>query len=572
MAEAIFSVYPITKGILQQLEQATGVAFAAPTSFGELKREPVLRILRILRRVRSDAAWIAVSDHNYQPYLPLLLILGALTGTRRLKVVDFSGKVYETNRWRVFLREPLHLAIGSVKGFLALGNAYRAARALLSEPRIPCAPISENPRVAYLKTNLWFGVQAGGSIGHVAGVANGFSRLGSKVDMYAVEDLPMLEPSINHVRIRGTGVVGLPLDVGRFSFQQLFVEQATELMSAHRPDLIYQRNCLANFAGVVLSRQFQLPLVIEYNGSEVWISEHWGLPLKFASVLRQVEEINLRHAHLVVVVSEVLRQELLDRGIPEECIVLYPNCVEPTTFDPNNFTSRDSQDLRKQWGISPQAVLCTFLGTFGQWHGVEVLAEAIRKLVDTQRDWLVNRRVHFMLVGDGPLMPKVRALIDPSASRFVTLTGLVQQDQAPRYLAASDILLSPHVANADGSRFFGSPTKLFEYMAMGKGIVASDLEQIGHVLQPALRAGELPDAAPQAGDRALAVLTKPGDVDELIGGIRFMVEREDWRVSLGKNARRQVLSKYTWRHHVEAILAKLMEISRADTSSFPAPN
>ena len=41
------------------------------------------------------------------------------------------------------------------------------------------------------------------------------------------------------------------------------------------------------------------------------------------------------------------------------------------------------------------------------------------------------------------------------------------------------------------SRFFGSPTKIFEYMAMGGGIVASDLEQIGEVLSPALRVADL---------------------------------------------------------------------------------
>ena len=50
-------------------------------------------------------------------------------------------------------------------------------------------------------------------------------------------------------------------------------------------------------------------------------------------------------------------------------------------------------------------------------------------------------------------------------------------------LAACDVLASPHMGNPDGTRFFGSPTKLFEYMAMGRAIVASDLEQIGEVLE-----------------------------------------------------------------------------------------
>src|SRR5262249_20885353 len=147
-----------------------------------------------------------------------------------------------------------------------------------------------------------------------------------------------------------------------------------------------------------------------------------------------------------------------------------------------------------------------FIGTFGQWHGADVLAEAIRRLVVEQSDWLERVNVHFVLVGDGLKMPIVReTLRDRRCSRFVTLTGRLPRSVAPAYLGASDGLGSPHVANADGSRFFGSPTKLFEYMAMGKAIVASDLDQIGEVLSHSVRASDLPAGDLDSSDRRVAI-------------------------------------------------------------------
>ena len=91
------------------------------------------------------------------------------------------------------------------------------------------------------------------------------------------------------------------------------------------------------------------------------------------------------------------------------------------------------------------------------WHGVTVLADAIRELVRRDEPWLRQWKIHFLIVGDGQLMSRVREILaDPGVARFVTLTGLVEQRDAAGYLAASDVLLSPHVPNADGSPFFGS--------------------------------------------------------------------------------------------------------------------
>ena len=61
--------------------------------------------------------------------------------------------------------------------------------------------------------------------------------------------------------------------------------------------------------------------------------------------------------------------------------------------------------------------------------------------------------------------------------RQVVDVGRTEQREGARLLRAADIFVSPHSSHMRDTPFFGSPTKLFEYMALGGGIVASDLEQ-----------------------------------------------------------------------------------------------
>jgi glycosyltransferase involved in cell wall biosynthesis len=114
----------------------------------------------------------------------------------------------------------------------------------------------------------------------------------------------------------------------------------------------------------------------------------------------------------------------------------------------------------------------------------------------------------------------------------------VGHDRVPKLLDACDILVAPHVPLADGSEFFGSPTKVFEYMAMGKGIVASRLGQIGEVLV----------------DRETALLVEPGNVDELTAAMVEMVRSDSLRVSLGVRARKVAELEHTWIHNARRVL------------------
>jgi glycosyltransferase involved in cell wall biosynthesis len=126
----------------------------------------------------------------------------------------------------------------------------------------------------------------------------------------------------------------------------------------------------------------------------------------------------------------------------------------------------------------------------------------------------------------------------------VTFTGIVPQDQAPKYLMCSDIFLSPHVPNADGTPFFGSPTKLFEYMALGKGIIASDMDQLGEILT----------------NEETALLVPPADDAALAHAIERLCTDRELSDRLGKAARELALREYTWEAHVKRIIDRLYSL------------
>jgi glycosyltransferase involved in cell wall biosynthesis len=554
------TIYPLSRPFLERVEQTVG-----PVRVGalvEIRQGGAGSVLRALARVTASNLYVVAEDASVLPLVPVLRLLAACTRARRFRLVTPGLEVVPFSRFTA-ARDAGQLALGTLRGLGALARCWLELKRLARSPRRPVAS-PHIRRVAYLKTTLWAGLKVGGSVGHVAGVVNALAGRLARVDVLAPEALPLVRADVVTHRVAQSSAQAYPYELNYFAYHRRFVARGGRILEELAPDALYQRLSIGNYAGVVLARRLRIPLVLEYNGSEVWVARHWGRGLRFPGAAMLAEEVSLRHADLIVTVSDVLGDELRARGIDEDRILVYPNCVDPSRFDPSRFSPAARRAVRARYGIAPDAIVAGFIGTFGQWHGITLLARAVAEMARASPAWLTAHRLHFLLIGDGVLMPEVRRLLAaPGLERFVTLTGLVPQDDAPAHLAAADILLSPHVPNPDGSRFFGSPTKLFEYMAMGKPIIAGELEQIGRVLSPAYRAAALPSGPPQPGDPRMAILIVPGDLDELIRAIRFLVEHPEYREPLGANARAAVLARYTWDRNVEAVLARAIDPDRA---------
>lgn len=403
-------------------------------------------------------------------------------------------------------------------------------------------PLGRPGRMLYLRTDQAFDLRAGGSVTHTAGVVNGLRAAGVDVEVVSTDTLPGIPDDDRfHVVTPNHGPFRNTRELSHLEYDRQLRGRVEAIRGAFEPDLVYHRHSYCSAIGPWLRADWGVPLVLEYNGSVEWVSRHWEDALVlFPGLLRRAERLSLAAADLVVAVSEPLREDASRRGVPPDRIVVEPNAVDAGQYRPD----ADDGSIRARYGIPADAVLVGFIGTFGPWHGARVLARAAARLA-AERDGAAgppSPDIRFLLIGDGVEMPMVRRIIDEAGIEDrVVLPGLVPQDQGPAHLAACDILTTPQVPNPDGSPFFGSPTKLFEYMATGRAIVASDLDQIGRVIEHG-RTG---------------FLVPPGDVDALAAATRDLGADPDRRARLGAAARERVLERHTWDRHVERILAAL---------------
>ena len=386
-----------------------------------------------------------------------------------------------------------------------------------------------------MRTDLSFGIRAGGSVGHIAGVLNELANLGRAPILMTTAPVPTVKPAIevHHVPVpeRYWNFKELPA----IALNDVFFDETLRALDDRTPSFVYQRYSLDNYAGLRLAHRLRVPFVLEYNGSEIWMSRHWGRPLVYEALATRIELLNVNGANLVVVVSRAMRDELVARGVDVNRVLVNPNAVDPDRYSPEV----DGTRVRRRYQLEGRTVL-GFISTFQAWHGSLVLARAFVALMT---DWPEHRdSVRLLMIGSGAEAEEARRIIVAAGlGEFAQFTGLVAQEDGPEHLAACDILVSPHVPNADGSPFFGSPTKLFEYMAMGKGIVASNLDQIGEVLRHG----------------STAWLAPPGDVSALAAGLNLLVRDSDLRRSLGAAARLDVLANHTWCAHVRRMLEAL---------------
>jgi glycosyltransferase involved in cell wall biosynthesis len=497
------------------------------------KREALARI----RELAPYTFAIFTSDLEAQRTRGAMKVFAALAGARHVVVGDMRGRTSARSRWATLLIEAPRLALELVFGYLILSPAswlftVMVEASLIFRKTVRASGAAAGSRahrnMLYLRATVST-VPEGGMVTHVKGFAGGAASLGHRLTFlfsgrkhYTAAGSPaettlLIEPSATISATRGLFELWNNLV---FTIKSLRV-----VTNRGEFDVIYQRYSRFNSTGAALSFLTGRLLLLEYNGSEVWIARRWD-PVGALWLLKRFEKLNLRAADLIFVVSDVERRNLIAAQVNPEKIIVNPNGVDPEEFRPDC----GGRQVREALGITEKIVI-GFLASFGPWHGARVLAEAACQIKGAER-------FHFLFIGDGDERSRAEAIIDSSEkSAAATFTGYIPHKQAPAYLDACDILASPHVRSEDGSEFFGSPTKLFEYLAMARPIVASRLGQIAEIIR----------------DGENGRLVEPGDARELASAIEALANDGYLRKRLGDAARRTAVERFTWQHNAARV-------------------
>ncbi len=186
----------------------------------------------------------------------------------------------------------------------------------------------------------------------------------------------------------------------------------------------------------------------------------------------EIECLKLTDA--IVAISNGIKHDLIQLGFDENRISVIPGGVKIDRFS----ISFDRDGFRKDSGISEDEVAIIYAGSWESWKGVDVLIRAYAEVSSK-----VNNCKLVLVGSNREELIKTRQLIKSLNldEKKIVLVGFIPQTELVKYLKISNIGVIPNIRTTIGSRYT-SPLKLFEYMAAGLAIVASDLPSMHEIL------------------------------------------------------------------------------------------
>jgi len=310
------------------------------------------------------------------------------------------------------------------------------------------------------------------------------------------------------------------------------------------PETLRQFFC--GWAGVFVSWLKRVPFVLEIR--DIWPEsiETVGA-IRNRPVLRALEWLErrmYRAADHIVAVGEGYRAKILEKADVADRISVITNGVDLKFFRPG----KPDPKFLHIWDLEGKFV-CSYVGTIGMAHGLEVVIEAAKVLKAKGR-----RDISFCLVGDGADRKRLEAMAqEADVEDLVVFTGRQPKDEVPRILASSGACLI-HLRKCE---LFGTvlPSKIFETMATGRPIIMGV-------------DGEARRIVTEAG---AGVAMEPDSAESLVAAVEHLADDPRFAARHGRAARQYVAQHYNRDVLAAGYLRLLERVAGWETPSEQSP-
>ena len=329
---------------------------------------------------------------------------------------------------------------------------------------------------------------------------------------------PLLgEASKNRLKIPFIGGASMIASTWIFAFLQVITGNFNE------PTVVYSRNI--NSASVFLklrkrwlkNKPFRLVMEAHAPTQEPMAT--------FTKLVRQVDGI--------ISITQALKDDLMEKyELDSDKIIVQPDGVNLETVESQRMTK---QQARERLGIPDKSKkIVAYCGAILPGRGVEMVVKAAAEFDD---------QIRFLIVGGSPQdIEALKQRTNADQLKNISFAGFKPPRLIPMYQMAADVLVLPYTSDG-ATAGCTSPLKLFEYMAAGRPIVASDLPVLQEILT----------------DQKNAILTTESNPQALANGIRRALEDSTLARRISKQALIDV-QEFSWRRRAERILVFLESI------------
>ncbi len=285
--------------------------------------------------------------------------------------------------------------------------------------------------------------------------------------------------------------------LGRLFFSISSFSEAIKTLNDFKPDIVVSYSVPTSGWQMLLAcRVLGIPFV--FRAIDV---SHQIRRTRLSTLVRFAEAFVYRKAASVSANNPALRDYVIEHGGKASSVLVHLPPLDLVRFKSSNLSPRD---LREGLGISRNARVILYMGTFFYFSGLDEVLERLAHFKSS--DWVL------VLVGGGEERLNLERLVeDLELAPKVKFTGFVDFDSLSSYLKIADVAINPMRILAVSN--YALPNKVLQYLASGVPVVSTRLAGLRSLVgEPCVSFAESPA---NVADLALEVLEQSDKSSQL---------------------------------------------------------